>query len=331
MEGRAIPGIIKNGTHFYVSLMVYEDARVGCWNFEDFEHFKKDVHRGWVAISVPNGKALSIHGVGQWIINKGEWEHNTDSFIKMVKDLILEMNPNWENVYKHVPKKWKGIGVGESGTGCVFTKKEENPFENRISGEATTVFYQSESGEYYVARLEMYSKESLFIHHIPEPFELNLDKLKELIADKRVVTDPPIGSKVCLLDLGSCEIIKMDYCTKTDQKLLEIEGVLRELAGEESLISICKTAYDNYLKDPCLKTKAELKVAYENIPEHERMYVGDMDTKDVAVRMVIYGDHEMKNWSHYMVAEKLGDKLPSITVPKPRDAEDEEDGDSPEK
>lgn len=53
------------------------------------------------------------------------------------------------------------------------------------------------------------------------------------------------------------------------------------------------------------------------------MYVGDMDTKDVAVRMVIYGEQQIEGWSHRLVARSRGDEeLPSIEVPKPRDGDE---------
>ena len=63
---------------------------------------------------------------------------------------------------------------------------------------------------------------------------------------------------------------------------------------------------------------AALRAAYEAVPEHHRMYVGDMDTKDVAVRMIIYGEQEIEGWSHRLVARARGLPLPTIRVPKPK-------------
>ena len=46
------------------------------------------------------------------------------------------------------------------------------------------------------------------------------------------------------------------------------------------------------------------------------------DTKDIAVRMVIYGDQEIENWSHRAAARAQGDQdPPTISVPKPIDEE----------
>jgi hypothetical protein len=41
-----------------------------------------------------------------------------------------------------------------------------------------------------------------------------------------------------------------------------------------------------------------------------------MDTKDVPIRMIIYGKQELENWSHRIVARELGaSPLPTISVP----------------
>ena len=34
------------------------------------------------------------------------------------------------------------------------------------------------------------------------------------------------------------------------------------------------------------------------------MYCGDMDTKDIPIRMILCGMDEIKNWSHYQAAEQ---------------------------
>lgn len=63
----------------------------------------------------------------------------------------------------------------------------------------------------------------------------------------------------------------------------------------------------------------KLREAYENIPKHERIYVVDMDVKDTAVRMIIYGEQEIENWSHYQIAKKIGLNPPNISIPKLED------------
>lgn len=88
IEGFSIPAIIHNSSYFFVDIEVYEDGRVACWNFEDLEHFKQDVKRGWVAVSIPDQEDISIHGLGSWTISNGRWEFNEQRFIEYVLSLI---------------------------------------------------------------------------------------------------------------------------------------------------------------------------------------------------------------------------------------------------
>ena len=66
------------------------------------------------------------------------------------------------------------------------------------------------------------------------------------------------------------------------------------------------------------EVQQELRQAYEAIPAHNRQYVlglGDMDVKDIPIRMIIYGEDEIENWTHRQVARKLGMRpLPYIKV-----------------
>ena len=42
----------------------------------------------------------------------------------------------------------------------------------------------------------------------------------------------------------------------------------------------CVKAYHNYLEYPCEQARERLREAYEAVPEHERIFLGDMDTRD---------------------------------------------------
>jgi hypothetical protein len=119
LEGVSIPAIIHNGSYFFVDLDVYENGRVQCWNFEDFASFQRDVHRGWVVLSIPDGEAISIHGLGNWRIEQGQWQFTKQTFIAYVERLIRTLNPRWQNIYTYVERRNNGVVVGESGNGGV--------------------------------------------------------------------------------------------------------------------------------------------------------------------------------------------------------------------
>ncbi|NNV57825.1 DUF7638 domain-containing protein [Limnovirga soli] len=321
IEGFSIPAIIHNINYFFVDLDVYENGRVHCWNFEDFEHFKKDVQRGWVVLNIPDNNDISIHGLGSWTIENGSWLFNKKTFIDYVQRLIKELNPSLENIFKYKEKKVNGITVGENGGGIIYKEKKKTPnsfFSEKVNGQSINLFYKT-TANFHLIKVNLFADGTLQLSRLENPIDLSIEEFEKLIIENNLVTEIPIGSTVYIYGLGEFSIKKMFYNANIQDKLLEIKDIQRQLKGEPTTIEICRQAHEKYLKNPTLENKEQLRVAYENVPDHQKIYVGDMDTKDIEVRMIIYGEQEIQNWSHYILAKEMGEELPTITVPKPID------------
>jgi hypothetical protein len=324
LEGYAIPAIIHNMNYFFVDLDVYENGRVHCWNFEDFDHFVNDVKRGWVVIRIPDGEDISIHGLGTWTIGDGKWFFNSDTFIAYVRSLIKELNPKSENIYKYSVKKSNGIRIGENGDGTVYKEQkrtENDPFPRKLDGDSVDLYYRIED-DFHLAKITVFADDTIHISRLETPIETNLAKFEKLIDSKLISTSVPVGATVQVYGLGSFSIKSASWCADIEQKLVEIKDMLRKLKGQPSSIEICRQALEDYRENPTIANRDKLRGAYESIAEHERLYVGDMDTKDIEVRMIIYGEHEIENWSHYQLAKERGEDLPSIKVQKAKDEDD---------
>lgn len=319
IEGFSIPALIHNGSYFFTDLDVYEDGRVNCWNFEDFEHFKQDVRRGWVALSIPDNERISIYGLGEWSVNSASWTFDSESFIEYVSSLIKELNPHMENIFKYRQKVIKGVRIAETGTGIIYKPdNSKDIFPKKIEGNSTNVFYKS-GDEYYLVKATVFADLRIGLSRIEKPLDLTFAELQELVDKKVVLTELPPQARVCIYGLGSFDIGECGYVIAIDQILLEIQDQLRELRGEPNSKHVCIEAYKAYLENPTSQNREYLKVSYEDVPKHERMYLGDMDTKDVPIRMIIYGEQEIENWSHYIVAKRQGKELPVIRIPKQKD------------
>jgi hypothetical protein len=321
VEGFSIPAIIHNDQYFFVDIDVYEDGRVDCWNFEDWEHFKKDVQRGWVVINIPDNQTISIHGLGAWEISGGSWQFNHLTFISYVESLIKILNPNWVNIYQVSEKKVNGVIIGESAGGKVFRelgRSSNEPFPEKLKGESVDLFYKIKDS-YFLVKMNVFENSTIQLSRLEVPVDLDFMTLQKLADEKTLVTDPPTGSEVHIYGLGSFILTKAFYLTDIKNKLLEINDLLRKAKGEPTTIQLCREAYEDYLANPTVAAREKLKITYEQVPEHERLYVGDMDTKDIPIRMIIYGDQEIENWSHFLLSKELDEELPSITVPKPVD------------
>lgn len=53
----------------------------------------------------------------------------------------------------------------------------------------------------------------------------------------------------------------------------------------------------------------------------QRHYLGDMDTYDIPIRIILYGDQEVEAWSHFIAARASGKEPPVISVPRPREVQ----------
>ncbi len=322
IAGISIPAIIHNDSYFFDDLTVYEDGTVECWELTDLNLFKRKLEQGWVKLSIPNNKSISIHGLGDWKIDDGSWLFDKESFYEYVVSIIKKLNPESQNFYKIYKQKINGVSIMESGQGNIFKEQKEYEheiFPTKINGESFNVFYKQDS-KYFLVNLVAFADEKIQIHRLPEIIEFNLQELQKQVENGNILTDIPKNSVVEIYGLGNFKVLDTDYPSeKIEEKLLEVSDIIENLNNRPTSIEICREVFEEYIKNPTVELKEKLKIAYEKVPEHQRMYVGDMDMKDTAVRMIIYGDEEIKNWSHYIVAESMGEELPTINVPKPKD------------
>ena len=325
LQGFAIPAIIHNNSYFFVDLDVYEDGRVSCWKLEDFDSFKKDVERGWVSVGIPDGESISIHGLGDWVIGNGKWLFDKTTFVAYVTDLLKELNPFMENLYHYRQKLVNGIRVSEFGDGTPFKWDASNSnsyFPDRVRGDSVNIFYATDD-VFNLVKLNVFTDDTLELSRLPQPVALTMAELERLVATKRVVTRLPAGATVSIYGLGTFSATKAHFVTAAKDKLKEIKDIRHKLLGGLTSLETCCAAYEAYLASPTAAHRAQLKTAYEAVPDHQKMFVGDMDTKDTAVRMIVYGEQEIENWSHYAVAKATGSPLPGIDLPTPLDPDDE--------
>lgn len=325
IDGIVTPAIIRNGNYYFINLQVYRDGLVNCWEMVDLDLFRQKLATRWVVPAIPDGQTLSIFSLGAWEIGKGNWLHSKESYYDYICSLVRHLNPRLENLYNchgSTTEKKGNVNVSIFPLIQATPYRELDPeatFPKRISGESFSIFYKDEKGCYYLAALSLFTDGGVAINHTPEPVRINLPQVRELAAQGRILTDMPLQTPVTILGLGAFQFQKKHNCVAVEDKLLELEEAFRKLNGGPGAVEQCRSIFEQYLKTPTLALKQVLKAAYENIPSHQRIYVGDMDTKDIPVRMVLYGEQEIEKWSHYQVAKQHGEPLPHISVPKPED------------
>jgi len=91
VKGIGLPAFIHNMQYHLVTIKVYEDGVIDCWEKVDFEGFVNKVNSGWVVTQVPKGEDVSrFHS----FIGKSD-DLNTyideREFIKEVRDTLDEL------------------------------------------------------------------------------------------------------------------------------------------------------------------------------------------------------------------------------------------------
>jgi len=323
IDGFVTPVFIHNGpSYFFINLEVYADGLVNCWELVDLSLFKEKQRSGWVTTSVPDGQEIHVHGLGAWTIKGGRWPVSSKDLFKHVTDLVRELNPRMENLHDchgRTVEKVNGVNVAILGSPKQQPVRisEPGPFAKRIKGEHVSVFVRSDEVA-YLADLRAFADGVIELGRLPNPETLDTAQLKAAVEKGRVVSSLAAGTRVEIHRLGSFEVSEEQWSTDIDDIFRSVPDLIDAANGRPDSVDRCRAAYLAYLASPTELTREALRVAYEAVPSQNRRFVGDMDTKDVAVRMILYGDQEIESWSHRIVARAHGEPLPTITVPKPK-------------
>lgn len=289
IEGIDIGGIIENGSYFYSALSIYEDGIIGCWEKYDLQQFQEALNSGWVVPQIPLGKEISIFGIGDFKVSNARWLYDKDSYYDYIVGLVRQMNPEMQNIYRTTQReidKWEKYRISFSASSTPF--KIGNSFGYQmIDGGQCNLFYKKEE-MIYLTFLTAYEDKTIQIAAAGEEF-FSPDQVEVMFAEGILLTCPEEGQWVKLEGLGEICVGKPEYEPVTGaEKQKEIAEMIKKVAGEADAHERCQKAYHQYLIEPNNYTREALRKAYEAVPEHERMYLGDMDSKDWDFRRILH-------------------------------------------
>ncbi len=147
---------------------------------------------------------------------------------------------------------------------------------------------------------------------------VDLPEFKEKVKQGWVVTKLPNGANVSVGMAASFTAKEVTNTLDPADFVKEIEDEIKRLNGQKTSSVVCKEIYRQFAATPTEALRLALNEAYQTVPKHLRRFLlGDMDVKDIPIRMILEGDQAQEDWSHRQVAKKRGIKpLPSIQVPK---------------
>lgn len=289
VEGKHIAGIIHNGNYFFTAVGVYEDGAINCWEKVEYHNIKDVIDREWLCCEIPTGEDMSISQLGMYEIKSANWKYNRETYYKSIIDTIKKLNPEIEKlneIMRRIPQKeCNQKFIRDSHP---FKKAKGLNWWSQYDGDNTFVFYNLD-GKLYLITLTAYEDKTFEISMLEGKY-FSLEEIREMFEKDILTTEVKDG--FIIDELGEIEIGKTIYFVEKKDKLIEIEDMMKKISGEEDSLDLCQKAYFEYLKEPSEYNKKRLKETYENVPEHERRFLGDMDSKDSDYCRIIYTDRK---------------------------------------
>lgn len=295
VEGVTIPAVIHNSNYFYTNLGVYEDGIISCWHKCDLRQFREELARGWVTPCVPTGKSLSIHGLGDFPVLDACWKYDNEGFYQYIEKTVKTLNPEMKNIYHTTQReldKWEQAKVRMTASPVPY--KVKPGFGYFLSdGQTSNIFYRRKD-QLYLTTITVYADKTLAVDAEREA-SFELEKINEMFEQGKFTTSIQGEEWVIIEGLGRVLLgeTHLHYKLPKEEKQKEIQELVSRVSGEKDAHDRCIWAHYAYLTDPSEWNREALRKAYEAVPEHERMYLGDMDTKDRdIVRILEYPDRK---------------------------------------
>jgi hypothetical protein len=261
VEGVTVPAIIHNGSYFYIDMPVYEDGTVSCWEKVALADVPGVIQSGWLTSSVPDGKTLVVHGLIEFRLQNAVWEYTDDNFFACIQSAAESMDHKTEDICAmSAENKYRSTHV--------FTA-----FDGVVRLENITAFAD---GTYAMGSLGTVTE----------------DELNARFAQNFIFTTPPLGAPIHIDALGVACASEIVWAVSAEEKRKELFDYKNALNDKPTLHDAAVSAYHAYLEDPTAYHRERLRAAYEAVPEHERMYLGDMDSKDWDYQRILYSDEK---------------------------------------
>lgn len=295
VEGVTVPAVIHNGSYFYTNLGVYENGIISCWRRSDLRQFREELARGWVTPSIPIGRNISIHGLGEFPVLDAHWKYDNKSFYQYIEKTVKSLNPEMKNIYQTTQReidKCEELRLRKTAEPISYKVKSGFGYFT-FDGKTSNIFYRRKD-QLYLTTITAYADKTLEIDAEPNR-SFELEKINEMFEQGIFTTSVRKEEWVIMEGLGEVLLggTKQRYKLSKKEKQKEIQELVHRVAGEKDAHDKCVWAHYEYLTDPSEFNREALRKAYEAVPKHERMYLGDMDTKDAdIIRILQYPDEK---------------------------------------
>ena len=202
------------------------------------------------------------------------------------------MNPEMQNIYKTTKReieKLEKLKVSFMANPIDFKMKGQFGYD-LSDGKSYFIFRKSDnyssSKEIFLTYYAIYDDETISIYNDDNIY--SFDDIKNMFEKNELLLYPKEDDTIIIENLAKLKLKPTVKYTNKKEKLKEIEENIKEISGKENAFDYAIKCCHDYLVYPSDYNRELLKEAYEKVPEHERIFLGDMDNKDTDFRRIIY-------------------------------------------
>ncbi|WP_435009401.1 DUF7638 domain-containing protein [Tundrisphaera lichenicola] len=289
-HGKAIPAFIHNCDVYFLSTIdVFADGAINCWGFVDLPLFRDKLARGWVVPRAAVGSELSIHNLGSARVGAAEWDRSPEDLEREVTEALRELNPTMEGLLDMEGSdtevrgelRYAKLGLADSKPYRVSPSGDEIPGAELPVLEVVECGYRLRPWLIYADGLSQLGSANEL---------LPVEAVARMFKERRLRLSAPSGAWVILDGLGRFRADKGYWSIRPGERTREAFDLLDQLNGRPGAIRRCIDAHLAYESDPSRERRETLREAYEGVPEHLRMFCGDMDSKDGPIRRILSED-----------------------------------------
>lgn len=292
--GFAIPIFIRNMQYHLTTVDAYSDGAIDVWGFVDRQLFEGKLRSGWIWPQPPEGCIISVFNLGCCICRDGKWERNAADIRDAVHRAIRINNPQMAGL---LDMRGSDTELRGKVRYAKLSLADDHPVRqsaggSNVVGREVPVFLNA-GGRCILTHVFIFADGTA---RIGAGGELTtLDAIYNGFTTGLLTTSVPDGSIVHVEGLGSFNSSKGSWLIKPTERVKEIQDLAAELGGKADAVHRCREAMQKYEADASEANKQLLRETYEAVPEHLRVYCGDMDSKDWQIRRILYGDDTRSN------------------------------------
>lgn len=294
IKGLALPIFIRNGAYYLTTLDIYADAVVECWGLIPITSLQTKVDSRWVVTEPPVGGRISIHDLGEATLSEIEWSLPKEKIVSIAQDLFQQLNSD-----NHLPfdftarKKLQAadlsISTHELGLSRWRLNKETYRLGEKgeeIAGASVPLFWASPDG-LVLTHCFVYQDNRLSIGY--GTTLLSVVEAQALFDTESIRTAVDADEWITLPGLGRCKLTQGNWHIEKPEVWKQVLNLLNVLNGQPDIITVCYRAFLAYQENPTAANRELLRIAYEAVPRHHRIYTQrDMDSKDYDIQGILY-------------------------------------------